>query len=515
MSEELLTSLANSRVSFLKYVSMSPYDFRLDYQSNFSQLSYQVGDVLDKLTNHSVCHVVWLSYLVAADMVDMLLRVAAVATREIDISCYGTIDAVVLRLMVRAILPEMMLYEYSNNEGERMLGNEWNLFLKNLTSDELDRYNYSHQTARDRPIVAITEQQLDEKVRSVNAHSQQFHHKAGEYSCQDHLNIYQYPGSPAPSQLSNPNPLETRNYSDSVGSPVVPYVYVGPDVLTNDVTHVSVHSLAKVIDSQAFMNCMKLKTVQCSIGLIFIKEGAFQGCTKLVHVTLPDGLSSIENCAFNGCSSLKSIAIPSSIIHLGQSSFKDCTQLEEVIINDVFDLGLRNILDETFSGCTSLRSVNIPSSVMDISLSAFSGCDNPSLLLIYPPEIIDFISGYNILWWNLCSIDYQVYAYSFIQSRNVINRLRVFEERSLATSLAHVLDLFSQRIQVFNTRGRSQSEQQASFRDDIRLVDTLMTYYEHIHGIEENSSLALLPETGLTLIRSFLTRSPTPSRLDG
>ena len=152
---------------------------------------------------------------------------------------------------------------------------------------------------------------------------------------------------------------------------------------------------------------------------------------------------------------------------------------------------------------------------MDISWSAFSGCDNPSLLLIYPPEIIDFISGYNILWWNLCSIDYQVYAYSFIQSRNVINRLRVFEERSLATSLAHVLDLFSQRIQVFNTRGRSQSEQQASFRDDIRLVDTLMTYYEHIHGIEENSSLALLPETGLTLIRSFLTRSPTPSRLDG
>ena len=124
MSEELLTWLANSQVSFLKYVSMSPYDFRLDYQSNFSQLSYQVGDVLDKLTNHSVCHVVWLSYLVAADMVDMLLRVAGVATQEIDISSYYTIDAVILRLMVRAILPELMLYKYSNNEGERMLGNE-------------------------------------------------------------------------------------------------------------------------------------------------------------------------------------------------------------------------------------------------------------------------------------------------------------------------------------------------------------------------------------------------------
>ncbi len=123
--------------------------------------------------------------------------------------------------MIQAILPELMPYEYSNNEGERMLGNEWNLFLKNVASDELDGYNYSPQTPCDRPINALTEQQLDEKVQSVNAHTQQFHHKAGEYSCQDHLNIYQYQGSPAPSQLSNPNALETQNYSDSVGPPVV------------------------------------------------------------------------------------------------------------------------------------------------------------------------------------------------------------------------------------------------------------------------------------------------------
>ena len=59
MSEELLTSLANSRVSFLKYVSMSPYDFRLDYESNFSQLSYQVGDVLDMFIRSSQIVDIW------------------------------------------------------------------------------------------------------------------------------------------------------------------------------------------------------------------------------------------------------------------------------------------------------------------------------------------------------------------------------------------------------------------------------------------------------------------------
>ena len=65
---------------------MSADDFRLDYQSNFNTLSFKVWDVLEMLTNHSICQVVWFSYLVAADMVDILLRMAGVATQEIDIN---------------------------------------------------------------------------------------------------------------------------------------------------------------------------------------------------------------------------------------------------------------------------------------------------------------------------------------------------------------------------------------------------------------------------------------------
>ena len=289
-------------------------------------------------------------------------------------------------------------------------------------------------------------------MKSINTHSQQFHHNADKYSCQDHLNIYQYLGSPPPSHLSNTNAQDSEDSSESVGidvdsddnvslfsnSSVIQYVYVGHDLLTNDVTHVSVHSLAKVIDSQLF-NCMKLKKTQFRHGLEVIKEYAVQGCTELKHVIFLEGILSIEIGAFNGCSSLQHIVIPSSVIHLGQYSFKDYMQLEEVIFYDVFDHGLRNILGETFSRCTSLKTVNIPSLVMDISWSAFNGCDNSSLSLTYPQEIIDFIGGYNIAWWNVCTIQYQVHAYSFIQSRNVITHLRLFEEKSLA----HVIDLFS------------------------------------------------------------------------
>ena len=200
--------------------------------------------------------------------------------------------------------------------------------------------------------------------------------------------------------------------------------------------------------------------------------------------------------------------IPSSVKKLGQYSFKDCTQLEVVIINDMFNHGLCNVLDETFSGCTSLKTVNIPSSAMDTSWSAFSGCDNPSLSLIYSQEIVDFIGEYNISWWNVCTIQYQVHAYSFIQSRNVITRLSLIQ----ALSQDHVIDLFSQRIHITNVRGLSQSNQEALFRDDLCLVDTLMMYYEDIEGFEVFSSLSLLPEMVFPLILSFLVKDDPPAR---
>ena len=107
---------------------------------------------------------------------------------------------------------------------------------------------------------------------------------------------------------------------------------------------------------------------------------------------------------------------------------------------------------------------------MDISWSAFNGCDNPSQSLIYPQEIIDFIGEYNISWWNVCTIQYQVHAYSFVQLRNVITRLSWIQ----ALSRDHVIDLFSRCIHICNVRRLSQSEQEELFRDNLHLVDTLM-----------------------------------------
>jgi hypothetical protein len=118
-------------------------------------------------------------------------------------------------------------------------------------------------------------------------------------------------------------------------------------------------------------------------------------------------------------------------------------------------MGCVIFLMKPFPGALHL-TVNIPSLVMDISWSALNGCDNPSLSLIYPQEILDFIG-------NVCTIQYQVHAYSFIQSRNIITCLSSIQ----ALSQDHVIKLFSRRIHVFNVQPLSQSVQEELFHDDL------------------------------------------------
>ena len=52
--------------------------------------------MLVMMTNHSNCQLEWFSYLVATDMVDILLHMAGIATQEVDINSYDTIDTVLV-----------------------------------------------------------------------------------------------------------------------------------------------------------------------------------------------------------------------------------------------------------------------------------------------------------------------------------------------------------------------------------------------------------------------------------
>ena len=107
-------------------------------------------------------------------------------------------------------------------------------------------------------------------------------------------------------------------------------------------------------------------------GQTSIDSRAFEDCTKLRSITIPSSVTSIEDFAFQRCTSLTSIKIPSSVTFIGCSAFQDCTYLRSITISS----GVKTISDCAFKGCTSLGSITIPSSVTYISIEAFFDCSN-------------------------------------------------------------------------------------------------------------------------------------------
>jgi len=97
---------------------------------------------------------------------------------------------------------------------------------------------------------------------------------------------------------------------------------------------------------------------------------AFKECVCLEEVYLHDGLEDIDSCAFSACSALKSIIIPSTVKIIGWNAFKECTSLEKVVIKD----GVETLEDNVFNGCKSLKEINLPNSVKNIEWSVFRDC---------------------------------------------------------------------------------------------------------------------------------------------
>jgi hypothetical protein len=85
----------------------------------------------------------------------------------------------------------------------------------------------------------------------------------------------------------------------------------------------------KVINEDAFINCVKLNSIVIPNGVQEIKTGAFADCAGLVSIALPESVVSIEEYAFARCENLKSISLPSGLKHIGEKAFSDCHKLSE------------------------------------------------------------------------------------------------------------------------------------------------------------------------------------------
>lgn len=209
--------------------------------------------------------------------------------------------------------------------------------------------------------------------------------------------------------VANGKATVTR-YTGNGGSVEVPAKLGGADVVAigtfafsgRTMTSVKLPNSLQTIETDAFSDCAKLKTVDFGTGVKTIGVRAFSGCTALTALRLPASVSQIGSSAFTGTPSLTTITVDGAnatyyaetncliekesgtllqgcstsvipakgVTTIGWSAFSGCTGLKKVEIPD----SVSTVGEYAFSGCTALTSVTLGKNVMSLGDNAFSGC---------------------------------------------------------------------------------------------------------------------------------------------
>ena len=148
----------------------------------------------------------------------------------------------------------------------------------------------------------------------------------------------------------------------------------------------------KDIDTNAFLNCISIKTITfmgtledwCNIKFngmtaspltytqkLYLKDDAGKSYEP-TNIVIPNSIKEINDYAFFKLKSLTSITIPSSVASIGKSSFFGCTALTNVILSN----GLASIKESAFYGCEALTNITIPDTVTAIERDVFKNCNN-------------------------------------------------------------------------------------------------------------------------------------------
>lgn len=183
-----------------------------------------------------------------------------------------------------------------------------------------------------------------------------------------------------------------------------------------------IHNL-RVIPTEAFSNCKRLKKVKLIIGTSSIEPRAFYICQNLTDINLPDTIETIKKEAFKDCKSIQTITIPANLNLLGNAAFSYMDSLEcinvsplnktfitpdhKILIHDVqqkivlyacgskdeaYSLKNYNVqYDElnrslirpitsigefAFAGAKNLKELTVCACTQDIEVTAFYGCEN-------------------------------------------------------------------------------------------------------------------------------------------
>lgn len=125
------------------------------------------------------------------------------------------------------------------------------------------------------------------------------------------------------------------------------------------------------IESQAFVDCNKLRKINFPKGLKFIKDRSFMNCSSLTEVTLPENLTELGDFAFYSAG-IEQLTLPNpkNVLSTGINVF-GAIKIKSINVPKNFKLS-----EAMFSNCQQLRSVNLESNWVLIPKRCFYYCTN-------------------------------------------------------------------------------------------------------------------------------------------
>lgn len=166
------------------------------------------------------------------------------------------------------------------------------------------------------------------------------------------------------------NNLYSVSIPDSIGYESInyPITRVGKEAFKGyrGLTTVSLGNCLKVIEDNAFEDCVELVKLDMPNSLETIKGGAFASCGFSV-VEIADGVKEIGENAFLRNSTLNSVKIGKSVTTIGRQAFSECPALTSVTLGE----NLKFIKTSAFERCTVLSDIILPSSLQVIDSRAF------------------------------------------------------------------------------------------------------------------------------------------------
>ena len=134
----------------------------------------------------------------------------------------------------------------------------------------------------------------------------------------------------------------------------------------NDIISVSFSQPKSQIGSEAFRNCVNLKSVDFT-NVEHVGASSFKGCINLEFLENMHGVSSFGRGAFSGCESLQNFHVPNGVVKVANEMFSDCINLENIELpNSLFFIGYC-----AFENCKNLKNIKLPNQIKVIDYSAF------------------------------------------------------------------------------------------------------------------------------------------------